>query len=65
MIIVDLIKEFMYQNDTTVEDVADATGLSYEKIWNIVERDMIPTPEDADIILKMFDTSLEEVLTLY
>ena len=65
MIIVDLIKEFMYQKDLSVADVSLATGISLEKILNIVEKDMVPTPEDADIILKMFGTSLEEVLTLY
>lgn len=65
MIIVDLIKEYMYQKKLSIWDVANATGLSYEKIWNIVERDMIPIPEDADIILRMFGVTLEEVLKLY
>lgn len=65
MIIVDLIKEYMYQKKLSIWDVANATGLSYEKIWNIVERDMIPIPEDADTILRMFGVTLEEVLKLY
>lgn len=65
MIIVDLIKEYIYQNDLTIWDVVDATGLSYEIIENIVEKDIIPTPGDADTILKMFGVTLEEVLKLY
>ena len=65
MIVVDLIKEYMYQYDLTVEEVADVTGLSVERIRNIVEKDMIPTTSDADIIFRMFGVTLEEVLTLY
>lgn len=65
MIIVDLIKEYMEQNDLTIWDVANATGLSYEKIRNIIELDMIPTPSDADTIFRMFGVTLEEVLKLY
>lgn len=65
MIIVDLIKEFVYQNNCTIKELADGTGLSCEKIRNILENDMIPIPEDANKIFKYFGVTLEEVLSLY
>lgn len=65
MIIVDLIKEFMYQKNKTIADVAKGTGLSADTIRNIVVNDIIPSPEVADKILRYFGASLEEVLILY
>ena len=65
MIIVDLIKELMYQQDISVAEIVEATGLSYFIVINIIERDVIPTPEHAEIILNYFGITLEEVLTLY
>lgn len=65
MIIVDLIKELMYQQNKSVADVAEGTGLSWLIITNIVEHDVIPTPEYAEIILNYLGITLEDVLTLY
>lgn len=65
MIIVDLIKEFMYQKNKTIADVAKVTGLSADTIRNIVVNDVIPSPEVTDKILRYFGASLEEVLILY
>lgn len=65
MIIVDLIKEFMYQSGMSVNELVDKTGLSYLIIKNIVDNDMIPTPEVAEKILNVFGVTLEEVLSLY
>lgn len=65
MIIVDLIKELMYQQNKTIADVVKATGLSYLTVENIVLRDVIPIPEDAQVILNYLGISLEEVLSLY
>lgn len=65
MIVVDLIKEYMYQNDMSIEDMMDATGLSYKIINSIVTNDVAPTPKDANIIFKVFGTTLEEILKLY
>lgn len=65
MIIVDLIKELIYQQNKTITDVVNATGLSYLTVENIVLRDVIPTPEDAQVILNYLGISLEEVLSLY
>lgn len=65
MIIVDLIKELMYQQNKTISDVVKATGLSYLTVENIVLRDVIPIPEDAQVILNYLGISLEEVLSLY
>lgn len=65
MIIVDLIKELMYQQNKSVADVAEGTGLSLLIITNIVEFDVIPTPEYAEIILNYLGITLEDVLTLY
>ena len=65
MIIVDLIKELMYQQNKTVAYIVKTTGLSYRIIENIVIRDIVPTPEDAKIILNSLGVSLDDVLTLY
>lgn len=65
MIIVDLIKEFMYQNDMDINDVAEATGLSYTTIENIVKRDRIPSVKDANLIFGIFGVTLDEILSLY
>ena len=65
MIIVDLIKELMYQQNKTIKDLVEDTGLSYWAIENIVIRDIIPTPEDARVILRVLGVTLEEVLILY
>lgn len=65
MIIVDLIKELMYQQNKTIADVVNATGLSYWNVENIVVNDVIPSPEDAELILNYLGITLEEVLTLY
>ena len=65
MIIVDLIKELMYQQDKTIADIVRATGLSYWTIENIVVRNTIPTPEYAQVILNALGVTLEEVLILY
>lgn len=65
MIIVDLIKELMYQQDISVAEIVEATGLSYFIVTNIVEHDVIPTPEYAEIILNYLGITLEDVLTLY
>lgn len=65
MIIIDLIRELMYQQDVSVADIVRATGLSFFIVKNIVEHEMIPTPEHAEIILNYFGITLEEVLTLY
>lgn len=65
MIIVDLIKELMYQENLSIEDMVNKTGLPKEIIINIVEKDIIPSPEYAELILNVFGITLEEVLSLY
>ena len=65
MIIVDLIKELMYQENLSIEDMVDKTKLPYEVIANIVNKDIIPVPVYAEIILNVFGFTLEEVLILY
>lgn len=65
MIIVDLIKEFMYQENKTIADVANGADLSFDTVRNIVVNDAIPTPEVAEKIFRFFGVTLEEVLSLY
>lgn len=65
MIIIDLIKELMYQQNKTIKDIVEATGLSYKTVENIVVRDIVPTPEVAQTILNVLGVTLEEVLILY
>ena len=65
MIIVDLIKELMYQQNKTIADVVNGTGLPYIMVMNIVEYDVIPIPEYAEIILNYLGITLEDVLMLY
>lgn len=65
MIIVDLIKELMDQQNKSVEDMVILTKLTYREIYNIVAYDVIPNPENAKIILGVLGVNLEDVLTLY
>ena len=65
MIVNDIIRELMYQQNKEVKDIVAVTNLSYETVYNIVVRDRNPNPKDADIILKSLGESLELVLQLY
>lgn len=65
MIIIDLIKELMYQQNQTIGSLADETGLEYVVIENIVLKEIIPTPDIAKQILWVLGIKLEDVLTLY
>lgn len=65
MIIVDLIKEMMYQQDKTIKDMVKETGLSYTIVENVVKRNIVPKPEDAKLMLAVFNIKLEDVLCLY
>lgn len=61
----DLICELMYQQDKSIQDVCDGTGLSYNTIRNIVKYYTSPTTEEAGLIFKYLGESLEEILKLY
>lgn len=65
MIIIDLIRELMIQQDLTIGDLARKTELSYTIIENVVLRDITPTPEEARIMLWVMGVKLEDVLCLY
>lgn len=65
MIIVNLIRELMLQQDLTIGELARRTELHYTTIENVVLRDMMPTPEEARIMLWAMGIKLEEVLNLY
>ena len=47
MIIVDLIKELMDQQNKSVEDMVILTKLTYEEIHNIITYNIIPNPINA------------------
>ena len=65
MIIVDLIKELMFQQGKTIRDIAQETGLFYSTVENIVLKDITPTPEEAKAILWVLGIKLEDVLSVY
>ena len=65
MIIVDLIRELMIQQDLTIGELARRTELHYTTIENVVLKDMIPTPEEARIMLWAMGIKLEDVLCIY
>lgn len=65
MMIVDLIKELMYQQNQTIRGLADETELDYVVIEDIVLREMTPTPDVAKQILWVLGIKLEDVLVLY
>lgn len=65
MVIIDLIRELMFQQNKTIGGLAEETGLSYEVIENIVLEEITPTPENANIILKSLGVKLADVLCLY
>ena len=65
MIIIDLIKELMYQQNQTIRGLADETELDYVVIEDIVLREITPTPDVAKQILWVLGIKLEDVLMLY
>lgn len=65
MIIVDLIKELMYQQGKTIEILSKESKISYKVIENIVLNNVVPTPQDANKIFKAFGIKLEEILCLF
>lgn len=65
MIIVRLIKDLLKQHNKTVGYLARESGLSYETVADVVNKNIAPTPEDAEIMLGVFGVKLEDVLKLY
>jgi len=65
MVIIELIRELMFQQKKTIGSLADESGLSYKIIENIVLNDTTPTPKEAKIILGCMGVKLEEILILY
>ena len=55
----------MYQQDKSIQDVCDGTGLSYNTIRNIVKYYVSPTTEEAELIFKYLGESLRDILKLY
>ena len=64
-VINDLIRELMYQQNKTIHDVCEVTGLSVGTVNNIVAYYISPTAEEAKLILDYLGESLEEILGLY
>lgn len=65
MIIIDLIRELMYQQKITIGYLAKKSGLPYEVVENVVDKKIVPSPENAKIILEALGVKLEDVLCLY
>lgn len=65
MIIVDLIKELMFQQNQTIRGLANETKLDYVVIEDIVLREITPTPDIAKQILWALGIKVEDVLVLY
>jgi len=65
MIIVDLIRDLMFQQRKTIGGVSQESGVSFEIIEDIIVRDTTPTPGDAKAILEVLGVKLEDVLCLY
>jgi ribosome-binding protein aMBF1 (putative translation factor) len=65
MVIIDLIREIMFQEEKTIRQLALETGLDYSVVEDIVLRDITPTPKDAKIMLRALGIDLEEVLCLF
>lgn len=65
MIINDVIKELMYEQDKDIKDIMIDTNLSLSTIYNIVNNNINPTPKEAHIIFKSLGVSLDNILSLY
>lgn len=65
MIIVELIKELMYQQRLTIGYLSQVSGIAYETIDKVVTQNVVPTPEDAKVLLWALGVKLEDVLCLY
>lgn len=55
----------MYQQKITIGYLAKKSGLPYEVVENVVDKEIIPSPENAKIILEVLGVKLEDVLCLY
>ena len=65
MIIVRLIKDLLNEYGKTVGYLSRESGLPYETVANVVNKNIAPTPENAEIMLGVFGVKLEDVLSLY
>ena len=65
MIIVDLIRSLMFQQRVTIKYLSQETGLSYTLIEDIVLKDTIPTPKEAELMLWVLGMELEDVLKIF
>ena len=65
MIIVRLIKDLLTQHNKTIGYLARESGLPYEIVADVIDKNITPTPGDAEIMLGVFGVKLEDVLKLY
>ena len=55
----------MYQQNKSISDICAVTELPYFVVKSIVDYDISPTPEQAELIMRCLGESLTEVLGLY
>lgn len=65
MIINSFIKQLVDANQVCIDDLADLSGMSVQKIDDIVNERKVATPMEAHILLKVLGYELEDILRAY
>lgn len=65
MIINVFIKDMVDTKQLSIHEISLYTGLSVEKIENIINEKNSVSPNEAYLILKAFGISLEDILEAY
>ena len=65
MIINNFIKGLVDSHQVCIDDIADISGISVQRIEDIVNEKVTTTPNEAYRILKALGCNLEDVLEVY
>lgn len=65
MIINELVRTIINERNIDINELSASTGISMEKLRDILECKTTLSPADADKILKYFEVKLKDVLTVW
>ena len=65
MIINELVRTIINERNIDINELSASTGISMEKLRDILECRTTLSPADADKILKYFEVKLKDVLTVW
>ena len=65
MIINELVRTIINERNIDINELSASTGISMEKLRDILECKTTLSPADADKILKYFEVKLKDILTVW